>query len=157
MKAIVIYYSWGGNTKSIAEKIARELNCGTARIDTVVPYEGDYNSIVDQGADEVKRGYEPEIKPLGVDLSGYDTVILGTPVWWYTFAPAVKTFLSHNDLTGKKIYTFATNGGWIGHTLKDVKSACPGADVKPGIDIRFDDHTQRTSDKEVEKWIKNIK
>ena len=49
MKAIVIYYSWGGNTKSIAEKVARELNCGTARIDTVVPYEGDYNSIVDQG------------------------------------------------------------------------------------------------------------
>ena len=49
MKAIVIYYSWGGNTKSIAEKIARELNCGTARIDTVVPYEGDYNSIVDRG------------------------------------------------------------------------------------------------------------
>lgn len=41
MKAIVIYYSWGGNTKSIAEKVARELNCGTARIDTVVPYEGD--------------------------------------------------------------------------------------------------------------------
>lgn len=157
MKAIVIYYSWGGNTKSIAEKIARELNCGAARIDTVVPYEGDYNSIVDRGADEVKRGYEPEIKPLGIDLSDYDTVILGTPVWWYTFAPAVKTFLSHNDLTGKKIYTFATNGGWIGHTLKDVKYACPGADVKPSIDIRFDDHTQRTSDKEVEKWIKNIK
>lgn len=157
MKAIVIYYSWGGNTKSIAEKIARELNCGAARIYTVVPYEGDYNSIVDRGADEVKRGYEPEIKPLGIDLSDYDTVMLGTPVWWYTFAPAVKTFLSHNDLTGKKIYTFATNGGWIGHTLKDVKSACPGADVKPGIDIRFDDHTQRTSDKEVEKWIKNIK
>ena len=48
MKAIVVYYSWGGNTKSIAEKIARDLNCGTARIDTVVPYEGDYNSIVDQ-------------------------------------------------------------------------------------------------------------
>lgn len=157
MKAVVIYYSCGGNTKSIAEKVARELNCGAARIDTVVPYEGDYNSIVDQGADEVKRGYEPEIKPLGVDLSDYDTVILGTPVWWYTFAPAVKTFLSHSDLSGKKVYTFATNGGWIGHTLKDVKSACPGADVKSGIDIRFDDHTQRTSDKEVEKWIKNIK
>lgn len=84
-------------------------------------------------------------------------MILGTPVWWYTFAPAVKTFLSHSNLNGKKVYTFATNGGWIGHTLKDVKSACPGADVKPGIDIRFDDHTQRTSDKEVEKWIKNIK
>ena len=94
MKAVVIYYSWGGNTKSIAEKVARELNCGAARIDTVVPYEGDYNSIVDRGADEVKRGYEPEIKPLGIDLSDYDTVILGTPVWWYTFAPAVKTFLS---------------------------------------------------------------
>mgnify|MGYP000777331908 CR=1 FL=1 len=45
MKAIVIYYSWGGNTKSIAEKVVRELNCGTARIDTVVPYAVSYTHL----------------------------------------------------------------------------------------------------------------
>ena len=84
MKAIVIYYSYLGNTKGIAEKIQRETGADIARIETVVPYEGDYNKVVEQGHDEVKRGYCPEIKPLDVNLADYDTVIFGTPVWWYT-------------------------------------------------------------------------
>ena len=49
----------------------------------------------------------PEIEPIQSDLSQYDKIILGTPVWWYTFAPAVKTFLMENSLAGKKVWTFA--------------------------------------------------
>ena len=41
----------------------------------------------------------------------YDVIVLGTPVWWYTFAPAVKTFLESNDFSQKTIFPFATNGG----------------------------------------------
>ncbi len=52
MKAIVIYYSYLGNTKGIAEKIQKETGADIARIETVVPYEGDYNKVVDQGQDE---------------------------------------------------------------------------------------------------------
>ena len=80
MKAIVIYYSWGGNTKSIAEMIQKSTGADIARIETVVSYDGDYNSVVNQGQDEVNSGYCPEIKPLNIDLSKYDEVILGTPV-----------------------------------------------------------------------------
>ena len=76
----------------------------------------------------MNRGYCPEIKPLNIDLGKYDEVILGTPVWWYTFAPAMHTFLKKNDLSGKTIYPFATNGGWIGHTFKDFANACGTAD-----------------------------
>lgn len=79
MKAIVVYYSYSGNTKNIAEHIAKELGADTAVIDTVTPYEGDYNAVVDQGQDEIRRGYKPPIKPVGADLSQYDTIILGTP------------------------------------------------------------------------------
>lgn len=43
--------------------------------------------------------FMPEIRPLGADMSRYDTIILGTPVWWYTFAPAVKTFLENTALS----------------------------------------------------------
>lgn len=112
--------------------------------------------MVEQGHREVNRGYKPEIKPIGVDLADYDTVILGTPVWWYTFAPAIKTFLEGNDLGGKKIYTFATNGGWLGHTFADVKKACPDSSVMAGIDIRFDGHTLRTSQSEIDRWADGI-
>ena len=87
MKAIVIYYSYLGNTKGIAEKIQKETGADIARIETVVPYEGDYNKVVDQGHDEVNRGYCPEIKPLDVNLADYDTVILGEHRYGGTHLP----------------------------------------------------------------------
>ena len=84
------------------------------------------------------------------------TIILGTPVWWYTFAPAMHTFLKTQDWKGKTIYPFATNGGWIGHTFKDIKDACTGAEVKSGMNIKFDEATLRTSVKDIENWIDKI-
>lgn len=137
--------------------IQSKIGGDTERIDTVVPYSGDYNSVVDQGHKEVNQGYMPEIKPLSVNLDDYDTIVLGMPVWWYTFAPAMKTFLTNNSLSGKTIYPFATNGGWIGHTFEDIKSLCTDANVKKGINIEFDTDRLRTSASEIENWIKNIK
>lgn len=157
MKCIVIFYSYGGNTRRIAERIQKKLGADLAEIKTVYPYTGSYNDIVDQGQREVNSGYLPEIQPLAVDLSQYDTVILGTPVWWYTFAPAMNSFLHKTDLSEKNVYPFATNGGWLGHTFKDFAKACRGAAVKAGLNIRFNEDRQITSETEIEKWIENIR
>lgn len=156
MKSIVIYYSYGGNTRKIAGVIQKNLGADAAEIETVKPYTGSYKDVVDQGQREVESGFMPEIKPLNVDWSQYDTVILGTPVWWYTFAPAVKTFLNSVDLSGKQVYPFATNGGWIGHTLKDFEKECIGAKVLPGLNIRFNEDKQLTSETAIRNWIQNI-
>lgn len=157
MKSLIIYYSFGGNTRKIAERIQSKIGGDVVEIKTVNPYVGDYNKIVEQGHDEVRRGYMPQIEDLNVDLSAYDTIILGTPVWWYTFAPAVKTFINSADLSGKKVYVFATNGGWIGHTFEDVKTACPSSDVQKSISIRFHGARLSTSEEDIDKWIDNIK
>lgn len=66
-------------------------------IDTVVPYSGSYDDVVNQGQNEVQRGYEPEIKPLDINIADYDVIAVGIPTWWYTMAPAVKTFLHQQD------------------------------------------------------------
>lgn len=155
---LTVYYSYGGNTKKIAEKVQKTLGGEIAECKTLVPYPTDYDEVVNQGADEVKRGYKPEIAPLGVNLKDFDTIIIGTPVWWYTIAPAVKTFLESNDFSEKKVYIFATNGGWIGHTFKDAEKAC-GANctVGKGLNIRFDGATMRTSEAELAKWLQTIK
>lgn len=85
MSTLVVYYSQArGNTKRIAEMIKEKLNCDIERIDTQVPYSNDYQVVVAQGQDEVNRGYKPEIKPLNKNIEDYDTVIIGTPTWWYT-------------------------------------------------------------------------
>lgn len=153
MKPVIIYYSFGGNTKRIADMIKAKTNADIVEIETINPYTGSYNDIVDQGKDETERGFCPEIKNIGIDLSKYDTVFLGSPVWWYTFAPAMHSFLNQTDLSGKTVYPFATNGGWLGHTLKDFEKGCAGANVKEGIDIKFDESTLRTPISVIEKWI----
>lgn len=155
MKTLILYYSYQGNTKRIAEMLQKEIGADIARIETIESYSGSYNQVVEQGKKEIESGYCPKLKPLAVNLADYDTIILGAPVWWYTFAPAMHTFLRDNDLSGKTIYPFATNGGWIGHTLDDF-AKIKGADVKQGLNIRFDQSTLRTSEKEISKWAQTI-
>lgn len=101
-------------------------------------------------------GFLPEIEPLDVALSQYAIVILGTPVWWYTFAPAMGSFLHSADLSGKRVYPFAANGGWLGHTFQDIERLCRGADVQPGLNVRFNEDRQLTSDAEIQKWVRRI-
>lgn len=114
-KLLIVYYSWScGNT----ERIAKILQCTAGgdlwKLDTAEPYRGSYSEVVDQGQREVERGLEPELKPLGVDPAEYDCIAVGTPTWWYTMAPAVKTFLHQQQFSGKTVIPFMTNGGWPG-------------------------------------------
>lgn len=155
MSTLIVYYSYMGNTRKIAEMIQKETGGDLLEIKTKVPYSGDYNTVVDQGQKEVNQGYMPELQPLGINSGEYDFIYLGTPVWWYTFAPAVKTYLAQNEFDGKRIYPFVTNGGWIGHTVKDIKAACPKAQVEHGINIRFDEDRLVTSEQEIIKWIRD--
>lgn len=153
MKTLILYYSYGGNTRKIAQMIQREIGGDLAEIETVKPYTGSYDSIVNQGQDEVQSGYMPPLKKLQADVSSYDRIVLGSPVWWYTFAPAMKSFLHNNDLSGKIIYPYATNGGWIGHTFEDFEKSCRGTKVHKGLNVRFDEKHLVTSEIEIRNWI----
>ena len=117
-KMLVVYYSWSnGNTKKIAEQLADETGADIARIETTEPYRGSHEDVVEQGKREVEAGFMPQINPLSVNLADYDVIAIGTPTWWYTMAPAVLTFLTTNDFTGKTVIPFMTNGGWPGHVM----------------------------------------
>jgi flavodoxin len=160
MKKLVIYYSQAnGNTKRIAEMISEKTEADITAIDTVTPYTGSYDEIVNQGQEEVNRGFKPEIKELDVNLSEYDEIIIGTPTWWYTMAPAVLTFLSNANFAGKRVALFQTHGGWPGHTLKDMKALCADATIISEKAIQFDstggDHLE-TSLAEIESWISEL-
>lgn len=160
-KMLVVYYSWSnGNTKQIAEQLAKATGAELAEIDTVQPYTGSYDEVVDQGQREVNAGYKPEIKPLTVNIQDYDVIAVGTPTWWYTMAPAVLTFLSAQDFTGKTVIPFMTNGGWPGHVIKDMKANCKGAGFAHEMEIQFDStggaHLE-TPEKKIDAWIEAVK
>ncbi|MFR4394182.1 MAG: flavodoxin [Ruminococcus callidus] len=149
-------YSYGGNTRQIAKLVQQETGGDLCEIEIATPYTGSYNDVVEQGQREVNSGFTPKLKPVSADLKNYDTVILGTPVWWYTYAPAMRTLLQSSDFSGKVIYPFATNGGWLGHTFADIAEACPTATVKAGLNIRFNEDRLVTPEAEILRWIKGI-
>ena len=160
-RMLVVYYSWSnGNTKRIAEQLARRTGADIARIETVQPYTGSYDEVVDQGQREVNEGYRPPIQPLGVNVADYDVIAVGTPTWWYTMAPAVLTFLEGKDFTGKTVIPFMTNGGWPGHVLRDMKKACRGAQFAREMEVKFDsqggDHLE-TPQTELDAWMEQVK
>ena len=160
-KLLIIYYSWSnGNTERIAKMLQSETDSDILKIDTVVPYSGSYDDVVNQGQNEVQRGYEPEIKLLDINIADYDVIAVGTPTWWYTMAPAVKTFLHQQDFTGKTVVPFMTNGGWPGHVIKDMKAACKGANVVCDMQIQFDStggSNLETPQEQINEWIQSVK
>lgn len=159
-KTLIVYYSQSrGNTKRIAQMIQKKLNADMEAIEIVTPYSGSYDDIIDQGKNEIDRGFLPQIKPLQANINDYDRIYIGTPTWWYTMAPAVTSFLSKNGFVGKRVILFMTHGGWPGHTIKDMKKACKDAVIIGEKEIQFDstggDHLE-TPVKEIEDWIETI-
>ncbi len=159
-KTLVVYFSHSGNTKRIADKIAAAVGADTARIETTMPYTGSMNEVSAQGKKEVEAGYKPEIRPLSADPAGYERIVVGTPTWWYTMAPAVLTFLSSTDLSGKKVVFYMTNAGWPGHVIRDMIAAAPGAEVVSTKEILFDSaggNNLITPENEIDSWIASWK
>ena len=138
-KMLIVYYSVSnGNTRRIAEEMRKVTGADLAEIATVKPYNGTYDEIVEQGQQEVNSGYMPQIQPMDVRPEDYEVIVVGTPTWWYTMAPAVRTFLTSHDWKGKTIIPFQTHGGWPGHVIKDIKALCEGASFAHEMQIQFD-------------------
>ena len=100
----------------------------------------------------------PDILDIELDLNKYDEIILGTPVWWYRSAPAIRTFLTKNNLSNKVIKPFATNAGWLGRTFKEITNLCPNSQVEPGMNIVFESYSNNlvTSEQEIDSWLATL-
>lgn len=157
---LVVYYSWSnGNTEKIAEQLADACGADLARIETVEPYPEDYDATVKQAQDEIHAGVTPEIEPLEFDPASYDVIAVGTPTWWYTMAPAVRSFMRGVDWDGKTAIAFSTSAGWPGDTIEDIHAAAPGAAFGPSLEVTFDSNggaRQKTPQAEVDAWIASI-
>lgn len=158
MKKLVVYHSYTGNTKRIAEMIQKQLNCDILELQPKVPFSTDYQEVVDEYQNNSISNKEVEINDIDLNLEIYDEIIIGTPVWWYTISPVVVTFLKKYDFSGKKIYPYATNAGWLGHTFIDFKKLCSNSSVEDGMNIVFKSYSDQlvTSEDEIDKWIRNL-
>ena len=136
-KTLVLYYSLTGNTKTVAEEFANRLGADIEEITCIDPYDTNFQACIQRCIQERQEGVLPEIEPMKADLSKYETIFIGYPIWFGTYACPVITFLNNVDLSGKKIVPFCTFGsGGLESSIKDLKAAQPNAEVVPGYGVR---------------------
>lgn len=135
-KVLVVYFSRSGNTRYAAETFAK--TCGGAKIVEIKaakPYAPDYGDCCDEAKPECRAGtLRPIQKIEGLDVASYDVVLVGTPNWWGTMAPPVRTWVSENAATlkTKAACLFQTHGGGgMQNCARDFAVLVEGANVLP--------------------------
>ncbi len=153
-KVLVVYFSWGGNTKFVAERIQSQTGGDLVRLTPKVPYPSDYRETVDIGKKQKETGERP-ILTSTPNLKNYDVIFVGTPVWWYTMAPPVVTFLSSGEFRGKTIVPFVTHGGGGGYSIKsDMAELAPGSKVLNPLVVYGKGGA--SLDNEIKGWLKKL-
>ena len=159
-KAIVVFFSHAGDNYAVGN-----IEVGNTKIvaDYITEFTGAkqfeimaYNPLIKLAKEEAEKGELPKYEG-DVDLSKYDTVFIGGPVWWGTYPQVMFTFFKKhaNDLKGKTVIPFTTHeGSGLANCVEDVKDAFPGANVTKGFSIYG--HEVRTEKAKVEKWLKGL-
>ena len=166
MNAIVIFFSHAGdnyavgnievgNTKIVADYITEITGAEQFEIVTH-KYDGmAYNPLIQLAKQETAKGELPPYEGKMPDLSQYDVVFIGGPVWWGTYPQVMFTAFKDMNLDGKIVYPFTTHeGSGLANCEDDVKRIFPKADVQKGWSIYG--HEVRTGRAKVEKWVKGL-
>lgn len=166
MNKIVIFFSHAGdnysvgnievgNTKIVADYISELTGADQYEIVTH-KYDGmAYMPLIDLAKKEAAAGELPPYEGAAPDLSQYDTVFIGGPVWWGTYPQVMFTLFRDIDLAGKSVIPFTTHeGSGLANCASDVKKAFPKAKVTKGFDIYG--HEVRSGKAKVEKWIESV-
>ena len=136
-KVLVLYYSQTSHTATVAQEIQKALGADMEEIVPAVPYDGTYQETIERAGMEREKGILPEIQPIKADLSKYDLIFLGYPVWYGTYAVPVFTVLENVDFTGKKIVPFCTFGsGGIDSASRALAEKLTKAEILPGYGVR---------------------
>ncbi len=127
---LVIYYSLEGNVEFLAKKLAESINADLFKIETVKEYPKSGLLKFFHGGKDVLGGYKPELKKSIPNLSAYDKIVIGSPVWAAKPAAPLNTLFEKADFTGKKCYAFASSGG--GSVEKCLKIMAQGIEKNGG-------------------------
>ncbi len=117
-KVLVVYYSLSGHTREIAEKIQAQTGAELYEIKTAEPIGRNWTMYL-AVRQQLKKGNYPLLDGELPDFTAYDTVFVGAPVWWYTMATPLWSFLKEADFQGIKVVPFSTQGSNYGAFFED--------------------------------------
>ena len=135
-KMLIIYFSYTGNTQLIVNYIKEISNITSYKIIPKVPYP-DYEATIELAHQQLDNDERPEIIDPLTDISKYDTILLGYPLWHSHLPRIVVNQLEKLNFRGKTIYPFNTFGSLgVAESINDIKKYCPNAIVKDGLPIQ---------------------
>ena len=158
MKALFIYYSYEGTTDKIAKAMGKEVDCDLIRLE--VKDEKIYkNKLLKYawGGMKVLTKKTPEIQNIDINFKSYDIIVIGTPVWAGTYAPAIRTLFEKYDFSSLNVAYFYTDLGGEGHTDKSFKEALKNSNIKGSLHLGKASKDMENSLKKAISWIKEIK
>ncbi len=127
-KTLVAYFSASGTTARVAKELAQAAGADLYEIKPAVPYTKDDLNWMDKKSrssmEMNDKSSRPAIADTDAEISQYETIFLGFPIWWYVAPTIVNSFLESYDFSGKRIILFATSGGsGFGKTAAGLKSS----------------------------------
>lgn len=154
-KILVAYFSASGVTKNVAENIAKVVEGDLFEIEPKEKYtreDLDWRNKKSRSSVEMQnREYRPEIKEKSIDISNYDIILVGFPIWWGVAPTVVNTFLESKDFSGKTLIPFCTSGGsGMAYCENDLRRTYPNYTWKEGK--RLIGNEDRDF---IEEWIRN--
>ena len=135
-KKLIVYFSASGVTGKVARKLADEAGADLFEIKPEQPYTNadlDWTNKQSRSTLEMKdRNCRPPMAETP-DVSGYDIIFVGFPIWWYREPSIIDTFMESADFWGKTVVPFCTSGGSdLGESVKNMQMLAPGAKVIEG-------------------------
>ena len=152
-KKLVLYYSQNGATQTVAEELQKQLGADIEAIECVDPYSGDFQATIQRSGQEREKGETPALNPLKSNLADYDTIFIGYPIWFGTYAMPIATLVKEQDFAGKTIIPFCTFGsGGLNTSTDALVKALPNANILKGYGVR----TARVAaaEKELDRFLK---
>lgn len=150
-KVLIAYFSWGGNTKTVAEYIAAQTDGELFEIEPVVPYPSSYTPCTEVALEERDNNARPAIKDKVADWNDFDVVFIGCPVWWHEAPMIIHTFAESYDFKGKTVVPFCTYAStYRDETLAKIVEITPDANHLKGFGAR------NNSTSGVSEWLDEI-
>ena len=149
---LIVYFSWGGNTRGIAQEIQRQTGADIFEITLVDPYSTDYNTVLMEAQEDQHKQARPELSGHVENMDEYDTILLGYPNWWASIPMPIASFLEEYDLSGKRIIPFCSHGGGrFGQSLTAIAKLAPDTDMGEGLSVHYSGGSTLTED--IQAWL----
>lgn len=154
-KTLIVYFSWGGNTRTVAKHIHDLIDGDIVEVETIIPYPDTYEAVTQIAPGELESDYRPELKTKIENMDEYDTLIVGTPIWGSHLTPAMKSFLASYNLSGKSIAPFCTHGGsGTAQSVNDIRSVSPNSTILGSLAVYGSQAENSRND--IEQWLRRI-